>query len=225
MREILSKVFKITTRNHNQKGSLKKVVMYAYIKGTLTYTSSVYAIIEASGVGYQVHIPANALNRMPHIGSETMLYTSFVVREQSHSLFGFPSQAERELFEILLGVSGIGPKTAISLIGHMNIQEFIQAVKEEDIKKICRVPGIGKKTAERLFLEIRDKLASLYGCDPSEFTVKGFKGKEAMIKDAISGLINLGYNHANASKAIKQVLEQEDNVDLPELITKALKHI
>lgn len=199
--------------------------MYAYIKGTLTHISSVYAIVEAGGIGYQIYIPANAISSLPLLGSETMLYTSFVVREQSQTLFGFPTQSERELFDILLGVTGIGPKTAISLIGHMNYHEFIDAVKAEDIKKICRVPGIGKKTAERLFLEIRDKLTALYGLDPSQFTVKGGSGKEGMIKDAISGLINLGYNQAMASKAIKVALENDQNSNLAELITGALKHI
>lgn len=199
--------------------------MYAYIKGTLTHISSVFAIVEAGGIGYQIYIPANAISSLPLIGSELMLYTSFIVREQSQCLFGFLTQGERELFDMLLQVSGIGPKTAISLIGHMQYHEFIDAVKEEDIKKICRVPGIGKKTAERLFLEIRDKLASLYGIDPSQFTVKGSSGKEGMIKDAISGLINLGYSQANALKAIKHALDEDKNSSLAELITGALKHI
>jgi len=196
--------------------------MYAYIKGRLTHTTSVFAVLEAGGVGYQIHIPANSLSRLPPLGTETMLYTSFVVREQSQSLFGFLTEPERELFEILIQVSGIGPKTAISLIGHMDYNEFIDAVKDEDVKKICRVPGIGKKTAERLLLEIRDKLVGLGGFDPEQFMVKG---REGVIKDAISGLINLGYNQAIASKAIQKVLESDQEGNLAEMITMALKYV
>lgn len=197
--------------------------MYAYIKGKLTCINSIFVIVETSGIGYQINIPANAISNLPTIGSEVMLYTSFIVREQAHTLFGFLTQSEKELFDTLILVTGIGPKTAISLIGHMNYNEFIEAVKKEDIKKICKIPGIGKKTAERLFLEIGDKLTSFYGLDPSEFMVKGTGVNESMVKDAISGLINLGYNQINASKAVQKALEGSPSQNLAELITVALK--
>lgn len=199
--------------------------MYAYIKGTLTHASSVFAVLETGGVGYQIFIPANAISKLPPKGSEALLYTSFIVREQSQQLFGFLTQGEKELFEVLLNVSGIGPKTALSLIGHMAYHELIDAVKKEDIKTICRVPGIGKKTAERLFLEIRDKLPALYGIDPSPFQLKKGSAEDVVIQDAISGLINLGYNQNAASKAVQKVLENHQGVGLAELITLSLKGI
>ena len=199
--------------------------MYAYIKGIITHISSVFAVLETGGIGYQIYIPANAISRLPPKGSEALLYTSFIVREQSQQLFGFVTEGEKELFEVLLNVSGIGPKTAISLIGHMSYHEFVDAVKNEDIKKICRVPGIGKKTAERLFLEIRDKLPALYGIDPSHFQVKKGSPDEIIIQDAISGLINLGYNQNMASKAVQKVMETHQGIGLAELITLSLKGI
>lgn len=199
--------------------------MYAYIKGTITHISSVFTVLETGGVGYQIFIPANAISRLPPKGSEVLLYTSFIVREQSQQLFGFLTEGEKELFEVLLNVSGIGPKTAISLIGHMAYHELIDAVKNEDIKTICRVPGIGKKTAERLFLEIRDKLPALYGINPSQFQLKKGSAEDVIIQDAISGLINLGYNQAAASKAVQKVLETHQGIGLAELITLSLKGI
>mgnify|MGYP001262289729 CR=1 FL=1 len=198
--------------------------MYAYIKGKITCINSIFVIIEAFGIGYLINIPANAIAQLPTLGSDILLYTSFVVREHSHALFGFLTKNEEELFEILLQVTGIGPKTAMSLIGHMHYQEFVDAVKNEDIKKICKTPGIGKKTAERLLLEIGDKLKLLYEFDPSEYTVKGGNMTEGTIKDAISGLINLGYNQMNASKAVQKALDDRPNSSLAELITLALKN-
>jgi Holliday junction DNA helicase RuvA len=201
--------------------------MYAYFKGLLAYSSPLDIIIDIHGIGYRLHIPANLYGLLPAIGEPFEAHTSFVVRENSHALYGFSTPIERDLFEALLGVTGIGPKLALSLIGHLTVQELQHAVQQNDVKTISKVPGIGKKMAERLVIELRDKLASLLQFDPSMFAIKEkIDPKTLMVNDAMSALINLGYNQNIAQKAIKKTLEDsQDSIDLAALITSALKNV
>ncbi|MCB1113032.1 MAG: Holliday junction branch migration protein RuvA [Chlamydiales bacterium] len=201
--------------------------MINYIRGTLTESTPTVATIEAHGLGYQVLIPASLFGELPATGNELLLYTSFVVREDSQKLFGFISKDERDLFEVLIGVSGIGPKTALSLIGHLPARQLCQAIQNNDIPAICKVPGIGKKSAERLIIEIRDRLPALCASDPSGFFVQTKNDPRAQqIQDAMSALVNLGYTQNTAQKAIKKTLETiPDAIDLAELITLSLKNV
>jgi|688.fasta_scaffold16531_2 Holliday junction DNA helicase RuvA len=200
--------------------------MYAYIKGKLVYCSATSAIVEAGGIGYKIFTPVSLLNKLPLLGSEILLYVSFVVRELSHALYGFLSEEERDLFETLLSVSGIGPKTALSLIGHLSVQEFYQAIGLEDMTTIVKVPGIGKKTAERLVIELRDKLGNLIhasSTDPSFYQISDPKAR--VIGDAMSALISLGYNQNAAQKAIKKTMQDDPEVNsVADLITSALRN-
>ena len=143
--------------------------MLAYIKGILTLSTPTYAVIEAYGVGYKILIPACTLSQLPQIQMECLLHTSFVIREASQTLYGFHTTQERDFFEALLNVTGIGPKIALALIGHMPINELQRAISQGDIPVLCRVPGIGKKGAERLIIEMRDKIQLMH--DPQEFTI------------------------------------------------------
>lgn len=199
--------------------------MYAYIKGLLIIASPSYAVLEASGVGYKIFIPASTFSHLPQIHSECLLYTSFVVREASQTLYGFPSIQERDFFEALLNVTGIGPKIALALIGHMPTYELQKAISQGDIPVLCRVPGIGKKGAERLIIEMRDKVQLMH--DPQEFAVNLSSSLHSQkMSDAMSALINLGYNQQIAQNALKKTLkENPDIIDLGLLITSALKHI
>ncbi len=201
--------------------------MYAYIKGSLIHASTQEAIVETHGVGYLIAIPVNAFANLPPLGSEVTLYTSFIVREQSQALFGFLTSDERELFEVLLGITGIGPKTALSLIGHLTIHDFGKAIADHDISLMCKVPGIGRKTAERLLLEVRDKLPGLSSPTMKHYAVKApLDARGQVISDAMSALIHLGYNQVTAEKAIKRSLEGlQEPVELPQLITTALKNV
>ncbi len=201
--------------------------MYAYIKGTLAHCSSQYAIIDANGVGYLIHVPVSVFGHLPEVGSQAILHTSYVIREQSQTLFGFLNIEERDLFEVLLGVSGVGPKTALSVIGHLNAHDLAKAVSENDIRTICKVPGIGKKTAERLLLEIRDKIPTMTTSTMSRYAIKAPLDPQAQtISDAMNALIHLGYNQVTAEKAIKKSLEiLPEQPELPQLITTSLKHI
>lgn len=201
--------------------------MYAYVRGKLAMASPLSVVIETGGMGYRILIPASVYSQLPSIGEELLLHTSYVVREQSQALYGFYSEQERELFEVLMGVSGIGPKTALSLVGHIPTYNLFEAISNSDIKTICKVPGIGRKSAERLIIEIRDKLPALFALQPADSLVPmEADPRTLLIKDAMSALINLGYNQALAQKAVKKTLEEAPNsVDLAALITCSLKNI
>ena len=145
--------------------------MIAFIKGKLAHASPASVIVDAGGIGYKIFIPANLYNALPQIGSEVLLQTSFVVRELSQTLYGFLSAHDRDVFEALMGVTGIGPKTALAVIGHLSVHDLQRAIAGHDIMTISKVPGIGKKTAERLIIEMRDKLPAMFAHDPADFAV------------------------------------------------------
>jgi Holliday junction DNA helicase RuvA len=201
--------------------------MFAYIKGRLTLSTPIQVIIEASGVGYRILIPASVFSGLPPLGSEIQLHTSYIVREQSQTLYGFLTTHERDFFESLLGVTGIGPKIALSLIGHMPMQELYHAIADGNVTAISRVPGIGKKTSERLIMEMRDKLVGFNVTGPSDFAVHAISDPHAQrVSDAMSALINLGYTQIVAQKAIKKTLKDLPDIsDLAELITFSLKNM
>jgi Holliday junction DNA helicase RuvA len=199
--------------------------VFAYIKGLLIITNPIYAVIEASGVGYKIFIPTSTFNQLPQIHNECLLYTSLVVREFSQTLYGFLTIQERDFFEALLNVTGIGPKIAMALIGHMPLYELQKAISHEDIPMLCRVPGIGKKSAERLIIEMRDKVHLMH--NPQEFAINlGTDLHAQKLSDAMNALINLGYTQHSAQNALKKTLKDHpESIDLSLLITSALKHI
>lgn len=192
--------------------------MFAFIKGLLHFSHPNYVIIEAGGIGYKIFIAPNIFSKLSQVGQTAFLHTSHVVREQSEALYGFLTPQERDFFESLLNVSGIGPKLALSLIGHITLPDLKVAIQNEDIAILSRVPGIGKKTAERLIIELRDKVPDTLATITLSETSK--------IQDAISALTNLGYNHSIAKKAISKTLEgSSKDLDLASLITLSLKNI
>ena len=135
--------------------------MYSFIKGTLVETKPQDIIVETYGIGYKIFVPSDVIGKMPQIGQQVHLHLSYVVRELSQSLYGFLSTQERALFEALMDVSGIGPKLALSIIGHMPPAVLAGCIKNHQIPSLTKIPGIGKKTAERLIIELRDKIDSL----------------------------------------------------------------
>lgn len=199
--------------------------MYAYIKGQLTFATPSYVVIEASGIGFRISIPTNVFSQLPQVGEPLLLHTLQVIREFSHVLYGFTTVHERDLFDVLMGVSGIGPKLALSLISHLSLTDMKKAFNQADLATICRVPGIGKKTAERLVVEMRDKLNHLFPADPSDLAIT-LPAVSSKITDAMNALINLGYNQATAQKALKKSINDlSEETDLATLITTALKFV
>ncbi len=200
--------------------------MYEYIKGMLIDSSPSRAILETNGIGYSLCIPLNTYSKLPSLGSQVTLYVAFVVREDSQKLFGFLIREQRDLFETLIEISGIGPKTALCLIGYMEIEELQLAISQGDIQLICKIPGIGKKTAERLIVEMRDNIKKGMAKSCGFHSLQSLDSKQNVISDAISALVNLGYNSAQAQKAIKTALDNtQDEPELARLITSALRSI
>jgi Holliday junction DNA helicase RuvA len=195
--------------------------MYEYIKGTLTALYPEYAVIEANGVGYKIYIPINLYTNVLQLGNETLLYLSHVVREDSERLFGFDTKESRNFFEKLCSISGIGGKTALSLIGHMENRQLQVAIQTGNVKLLTHIPGIGKKTAERIIVELSDQIAkwSFAQKAPQE-------GPTELFSDAFTALLNLGYNQPQAQKAVQKALDESDaSLTLSRLITTALRHI
>ena len=196
--------------------------MYESIRGTLKDKHPTQAIVECAGLAYRLSIPLSTYTRLPNPETQVSLYLSHIVREDAHTLYAFFAKEERDLFEELLSISGIGPKAAAGIIGHMAIATLQQAVHAADIRLLSKIPGIGKKTAERLVIEMRDKFS---GKAKSKITsIHPISGR-GVSQDAISALINLGYNAPDASKAVQAVLTKEPETDLGRLITAALRHI
>lgn len=200
--------------------------MFEYIKGILTQASPIKVTLETHGVGYLLFIPLNNYAKLPPLGSNATLYVASVIREDSHKNYGFLTSSERDLFLNLIEASGIGPKTAIALLGHMEIHDLQFAIAQANTSVICKIPGIGKKTAERLIIELKDKLHLQGKKSLPEQTLQPKEASQTLIADAISALINLGYHPLAAQKAIQTTLKDlPEPPDLAKLITSALRCI
>ena len=199
--------------------------MYEFIRGTLAHASPLLAIIDCQGVGYKLSIPASAFSKLD-TGKEYTLFTSLVIRENAHSLYGFTNREERDLFEVLIGISGVGPKTALGLIGNLDPESLRNAIAEKDVSILSRVPGVGKKTAERLIVEIQDKVPRHFPYLAENFDLPNCKMGNPILRDALSALINLGYKENAAEKALQKVLkENDDSPNLSQLITQSLQRL
>lgn len=179
-----------------------------------------HATIESHGMGYRLAIPLSCYSKLPQVNSACMLYVSTVIREDAHKSYGFSSKEKRDYFEKLIDVSGIGPKTALALIGHMELSDLQLAIVQGNVALLSKVPGIGKKTAERLVVELKDKTTKI----SAEESIAP-SGKKDLFSDALSALTNLGYHPLQAQKAIKEVLASDKKPDdLATIITCALRN-
>lgn len=189
--------------------------MYEFITGTLRAKDPARAVVETGGIGYRLSIPLRTYSQLPPLGSPVHLFLSHIVREDSESLYAFLHLEERTLFETLLTISGIGPKTALGIIGHIEIAAFQRAIAAANHTLLSKIPGIGKKTAERLVIEMRDK----FKLKSTPLSAGGLLG------DALSALCNLGYKADHAQKALESALAATPDADLGTLITAALQKI
>lgn len=192
--------------------------MFAYLKGILAASSPHHIVLEVGGIGYEIFISIACFENLPKIGTEIKIFTSLIIREDSHKIFGFLSLQEKELFQKLCDISGIGPRLSLSILGHMSFDDLSLAVEQKNTKAVSKIPGIGKKMAERLILELGDTLQKM-GCITS--TSNESKG---ILSDAIATLINLGYNPLDAQKSVQAITTKHgQNLSLSELISLALK--
>lgn len=195
--------------------------MLAYIKGELTAITNEYVVIEAGGLGYKVFMPETAIERLGEIGKKVKVHTYYKVREDDISIFGFNTQEELRMFELLLSVSGVGAKTAVVIISTIEPTNFAYAVISEDISELVKIPGIGKKSAQRIVLELKDKLkkdAISVEIDVKENTKTS--SNSADVKEAMSALQVLGYTNKEIEKAFEKIDKSDSNVE--ELIKKGL---
>ena len=191
--------------------------MIAFVRGTFARKTPAQVYVDVNGVGYEVNISVNTYSHIQDLDAGTLL-THLIVREDAHILYGFHEEAEREMFLLLLGVSGVGAATARMMLSCMKAEEVSRAIVQGNAKLLETVKGIGRKTAERIVLELKDKL----GKQSLESTISVWKGN-TLQSDALNALIALGINRQAADGAIAKVLAQQPDAGVEELIKKALQ--
>lgn len=195
--------------------------MYAYIKGKLEEKSSNYVVVEANDIGYKIFMSVAAITNLPENGEKVKIYTHYHVREDDISLYGFLSNEELKMFELLLGVSGVGAKSAISILSNITPSSFALAVISDDVAKLKSLPGIGLKSAQRIILELKDKLKSEQAVDSGKENtgVKEITSTQASL-EATDALMILGYNKKEIEKVLSKL--DKENMSTEDIIRKAL---
>ena len=189
--------------------------MIGRLAGTILEKHPPLVLVDVQGVAYEVDVPMSTFYQLPATGAKVVLHTHLVVREDAHLLFGFFTEGERQAFRQLLKISGIGARTALSVLSGLTVEEFYNAVANQDSARLIKVPGIGRKTAERLLLELRDKLETMV---VGARTAGG--GTESSRGDALNALITLGYSDKEAKAALARL---DPGLAVPEAIRQALK--
>lgn len=199
--------------------------MFALITGKLAHKSATEVIVDVAGIGYQVYIPLSTFYELPEMGDPVSFHIHTHVKEDAIQLFGFRSREEKSIFQLMIQVSGIGPKLAINVLSGISGPDLAKAVSGGDLARLVAIPGIGKKTAERMVLELKDKFSKLVSeemAGPAREEVPD----DILMNDALSALENLGYKQPVAKKALDQVRGSLDgDLTIEELLKKALKFL
>ena len=200
--------------------------MIASVRGTLLERAEGWCVVEAAGVGYHVHVSTQTLAALPATGQEVRLRTRQVVREDALMLFGFVEADELRLFDLLIGVSGVGPRLALAALSGLKPAALARAIRDENIGAIVAVPGIGRKTAERLVVELRDKLEFLPLSAPAKRgSSDGVLPRSERFEDAVAALVTLGWSGAQAQEAVRKAAEEAGEVTTEALVKRALARI
>lgn len=195
-------------------------LMITFLHGTLIEKQPARVVLEVGGVGYEVFVPLSTFERLPPSGAPCRLLVHDHIREDAHLLFGFATEGEREMFDLLIGINGIGPRTALSALSGLSVQELRRAIAEGDVKRLTTVSGIGRKLAERMVVELRDRLgppeASAAAVSPTDDQLR--------LRDAILALMALGYKEGEARRMVQHAVAgaPTDSLDLKEVIRRAL---
>ena len=177
-------------------------------------------LLEVSGVGYEVHIPLSTSFQLPNNGESTFILTHLVIRDDQHTLYGFATEEERKLFRTLIKISGVGAKMALTILSGINVNGFVQSVINEDVDTLVHLPGIGKKTAERLIVEMKDKIQDVN--DSPELSGSAASDNN-MLLEARNALVNLGYKSSEARKILDKI--DTTGLEVEELLRQALKSL
>jgi Holliday junction DNA helicase RuvA len=181
-------------------------------------------LVEVGGLAYEIHVPVSTLVRLPETGQGVILHTHFVVREDAQLLYGFFDHKEKALFRALIKVNGVGPKMALAILSGMAVDEFVRTVNNNDVSALVKMPGVGRKTAERLVVEMRDRLADFGGVPALAGAGSPGGAANTLAWEAESALVSLGYKPQEAGRAVSRVLkDNEDVADAQTLIRLALK--
>ncbi len=204
--------------------------MFSYIKGILTEIYDDVAVVEAGQIGWNIHVPLSVLESLPAMGSQVRIYTSFQVREDAMTLYGFLNRQDLHMFRQLLTVSGIGPKAALGILSALRPDDLRMAILSEDVKAISRSPGIGLKTAKRVILDLKDRirmedvLPAGMGGQPASCEPSAVSGADGAAREAVEALVALGYSMTEAAKAVRQV-PQEEGMSVETILKASLKHL
>jgi len=203
--------------------------MIAHLSGILLSKQATSVILDVSGVGYEVTIPLSTFYELEDAGSTVQLRIYTHVREDALQLYGFKTARERELFLRLISVSGIGPKLGITLLSGMSADEMISSIRTNNLAKLTLIPGVGRKTAERLVMELRDKVASLSAEVEEELGTKtdaaAVPSEDSMRADALSALLNLGYQRNAAEKAVTAAMSETPDVSVESILRSSLRKL
>lgn len=202
--------------------------MIGQLRGIILEKQPPQLLLDVHGVAYEIDAPMSTFYRLPDIGQEVILLTHLVIREDAHHLYGFYAREERALFRTLLKVNGVGPRLGLTILSSIEPNEFVRCIVNNDTANLVRLPGVGKKTAERLIIEMRDKLTDWQSSLPTASaelnqTAKKSGARNHIIQDAISALVSLGYKPTEASRAVAKV--DENNLSSEEIIRQALREM
>jgi len=197
--------------------------LIAHLSGELARVEADWVVIDVNGVGYKVYLPLAVISQLPKIGERVRLLISTIVKEDSITLYGFMDEAEQGLFELLLTVSGVGPKVALNILSVMTVGQITGAISGERFHELNRVPGVGTKTAQRIVLELREKVITFAWAQAEH---KPVTEEQRTINDAVEGLVALGYNRNDARSAAEEALRTlKDKGDTGSIVRAALKYL
>jgi holliday junction DNA helicase RuvA len=200
--------------------------LIASLRGTLTAKDGGHCVVEAGGVGYLVQVSTHTAALLPKPNESVFLHTHQVVREDALMLFGFADPEERRFFELLITVSGIGPKVALAVLSGLETPALARAIREENLPSLVAIPGVGRKTAERMVVELRDKLDVLTtAAGPAPAPATGVLPRAERYQDAVAALVRLGYSGAQAEDAVRKVAQGEATLSLEDLVRRALARL
>ena len=197
--------------------------MIARLSGVLIQKSVTQCVVDVHGAGYRVIVPLSTFYELPEAGQPVVLHVHTHVREDAISLFGFHTEEEREVFQLMISVSGIGPKLAVNVLSGISAEEWVRAVSVEDLKRLTGIPGVGRKTAERMILELKDKAVKL-GSEAMPAGTAAVRTDDQAKEDALSALVNLGYKGSAAKDTVERIVkEASEHLSLDQLLKKALR--